>query len=415
MTNKPFNVNEKNGVLPNGNNEPKSGNSELVFSSTYVNDKKVKLKFYKDMNTPKENVEDVNKNVSQPIIELKKNRPKVSVEDVTKAIAESEDTTETTDSDERDLWDVTAYETLIKGAAMEDPIPLYEPFWNEGEIGILFAKSNVGKSTLAVQIADEISRQGKTVYYLDYEQSIKQFQLKYTNKETKEMYKFSEFLKRPNLFIEKSSSNDEAIERFFAMVKKKAEQGGRVFILDNLTFLVAKIENAEEILAFMKRLKVLKDEYNLIFLILAHTTKTKDTKPITQDDLAGSKKLMNFADSAFALGKSRIDSSIYIKQIKARMGSIVYHEDNVLVGVLEKENNFVRFVERRTATEESLLKKSNKAIENPDKLEDFERAYMLHKQEGLSFRQIGKELDISDKTAAKWVKQWEDILARSVA
>ena len=165
----------------------------------------------------------------------------------------------------------------------------------------------------------------------------------------------------------------------------------------------------------MKKLKVLKDEYNLSFLILAHTTKTRDTKPITQDDLAGSKKLMNFADSAFALGKSRVDSSIYIKQIKARMGSIVYHEDNVLVGVLEKENNFVRFVERRTATEESLLKKSNKAIENPNKLEDIERAYMLYKQEGLSFRQIGKELDISDKTAAKWVKQWENILARSVA
>ena len=261
MINKPFNVNEKNGVLPNGNNEPKSGNSELVFSSTYVNDKKVKLKSYKDMNTPKENVEDVNKKVSQPIIELKKNRPKVSVEKIGKTIAELEEMENETDNDERDLWDVTAYETLIKGAAMEDPIPLYEPFWNEGEIGILFAKSNVGKSTLAVQIADEISRQGKTVYYLDYEQSIKQFQLKYTNKETKEMYKFSEFLKRPNLFIEKSSSNDEAIERFFAMVKKKAEQGGRVFILDNLTFLVAKIENAEEILAFMKRLKVLKDEF----------------------------------------------------------------------------------------------------------------------------------------------------------
>lgn len=388
-----------------------SGNYQLAFSSTYINNKKVKLKSYKYMENKKTKIQ----NSMQPIIELKDNRPKVDIENVTKAIEDSDERVNETDSEERDLWDVTANETLIKGAEMEDPISLYKCLWNEGEICILFAKSNVGKSTLAVQIADEISRQGKTVFYLDYEQSVKQFQLKYTNKETKEMYKFSEFLKRPNLFIEKSSSEGEAIERFFSMVKKKAEQGGKIFILDNLTFLVAKIENAEEILAFMKRLKVLKDKYNLSFLILAHTTKTRDTKPITQDDLAGSKKLMNFADSAFALGKSRVDSSIYIKQIKARMGSIVYHEDNVLVGVLEKENNFVRFVERRTATEESLLKKSNKAIENPDKLEDVERAYMLHKQEGLSFRQIGKELDISDKTAAKWVKQWENILARSVA
>lgn len=389
----------------------KLGNYQLAFSSTYVNNNKVKLKSYK--NKKKKGTE--NKISVQPIIELKEGKPKIDIQNITKTINENDKLSLDDNKEELDLWDVTANETLIKGAAIADPTPLYEPFWYEGEIGILFAKSNVGKSTLAVQIADEISRKGKVVYYLDYEQSIKQFQIKYTNEETKDMFQFSDNLKRPNLFIEKSSSEDDAIKRFFKMVKKKAEEGGRIFILDNITFLVGKIENAEEIMAFMKKLKVLKDEYNLSFLILAHTTKTRDTKPITQDDLAGSKKLMNFADSAFALGKSRVDSSIYIKQIKARMGSIVYHEDNVLVGVLEKENNFVRFVERRTATEESLLKKSNKAIGNPDKLEDIERAYMLYKQEGLSFRQIGKELDISDKTAAKWVKQWENILARSVA
>ena len=415
MEKKFFHINRNDGSLPNRNNEPKSGNSELVFSSTYVNDKNVKLKSYKGMNTPKENKEDVNENNTQPTIEIKDDRPKIDIESVTRTIAESENTVKASDSDERDLWDVTANETLIKGASIADPTPLYEPFWYEGEIGILFAKSNVGKSTLAVQIADKISQGGKIVYYLDYEQSIKQFQLKYTNKDSKAMYKFSNNLKRPNLIIEKSSCEESAIERFFKMVKKKAEEGGKIFILDNITFLVAKIENAEEILAFIKRLKVLKDEYNLSFLILAHTTKTRDTKPITQDDLAGSKKLMNFADSAFAMGKSRIDSSIYIKQIKARMGSIVYHEDNVLVGNLEKEDNFVRFVEHKTTTEESLLKKSNKAISNPQKLEDIELAYTLHTQEGLSFRQISKELGVSDKTIAKWVGQMEDIYTQSAS
>ena len=380
---------------------------KLAYRSTYIKDKNIKFKSYEKMDMNKVNVENLNKNTMKPMIELKDKRPKLNIENVTKSISSNMDTVKTNDSEERDLWDVTANETLKKGAEMNDPIPLYEPFWYEGEIGILFAKSNVGKSTLAVQIADKISQGGKIVYYLDYEQSIKQFQLKYTNKDSKAMYKFSNNLKRPNLIIEKSSSEDSAIERFFKMVKKKAEEGGKIFILDNITFLVAKIENAEEILAFMKRLKVLKDEYNLSFLILAHTTKTRDTKPITQDDLAGSKKLMNFADSAFAMGKSRVDSSIYIKQIKARMGSIVYHEDNVLVGNLEKEDNFVRFVDYKTTTEESLLKKSKKAISDPQKLEDIELAYTLHTQEGLSFRQISKELGVSDKTIAKWVGQKE--------
>ena len=353
-----------------------------------------------------------NQEISNMEIEVKNQRPNAN-ELFRKAINGSSRQATNAESEEYDLWDVTANETLKRGAAMKDPIPLYEPFWYEGEIGILFAKSNAGKSTLAVQIADAISKQGKTVYYLDYEQSEKQFQLRYTNKETKEMYGFSEEFKRPRLIIELSSGEETAIARFFKMVKKKAEQGGKIFILDNVTFLISKIENGADIIAFMKRLKNLKEEYGLSFLILAHTTKTKDAKPITQDDLAGSKKLMNFADSAFAIGKSRVDGSIYLKQIKARMGSIVYHEDNVLVGGLVNDNNFLHFEDFRTATEESLLKKSNKAVTDPTKIEDIELAYTLHSKEGLSNRQIAKELGVSDKTIGKWIRQYENILARS--
>ena len=359
-----------------------------------------------------ENQEAKNQEISNMEIEVKNQRPNAN-ELFRKAINGSRRQATNAESEEYDLWDVTANETLKRGAAMKDPIPLYEPFWYEGEIGILFAKSNVGKSTLAVQIADAISKQGKTVYYLDYEQSEKQFQLRYTNKETKEMYEFSEEFKRPRLIIELSSGEETAIARFFKMVKKKAEQGGKIFILDNITFLISKIENGADIIAFMKRLKNLKEEYGLSFLILAHTTKTKDAKPITQDDLAGSKKLMNFTDSAFAMGKSRVDGSIYLKQIKARMGSIVYHEDNVLVGGLVNDNNFLHFEDYGTATEESLLKKSNKAVSDPTKIEDIELAYTLHSKEGLSNRQIAKELGVSDKTIGKWIRQYESILARS--
>ena len=44
----------------------------------------------------------------------------------------------------------------------------------------MFADSNVGKSILAVQIADRIARTDN-VLYLDFELSEKQFQLRYTN------------------------------------------------------------------------------------------------------------------------------------------------------------------------------------------------------------------------------------------
>ena len=36
--------------------------------------------------------------------------------------------------------------------------PLWSPFWNEGEISVLFSETNVGKSVLATQIANDVAR-----------------------------------------------------------------------------------------------------------------------------------------------------------------------------------------------------------------------------------------------------------------
>ena len=64
-----INYSGNNGGLSNGDTESKSGNSELVFSSTYVNDKNVKLKAFNTMNTQKNE-----ENEAQPIIEVKKKK-----------------------------------------------------------------------------------------------------------------------------------------------------------------------------------------------------------------------------------------------------------------------------------------------------------------------------------------------------
>ena len=79
--------------------------------------------------------------------------------------------------------------------AKRTPIPkcLFAEFWHEGEICILFADSNLGKSILAVQIADSISKNKKIggfkletikqqVLYFDFELSAKQFEVRYAEK-----------------------------------------------------------------------------------------------------------------------------------------------------------------------------------------------------------------------------------------
>ena len=71
----------------------------------------------------------------------------------------------------------TANRTILEASLLPMPRALWDSFWYEGELSCLFADSNVGKSILAVQIADRIARTDN-VLYLDFELSEKQFQLR---------------------------------------------------------------------------------------------------------------------------------------------------------------------------------------------------------------------------------------------
>ncbi len=64
----------------------------------------------------------------------------------------------------------TANLTILEASRQPAPRALWKSFWYEGELSCLFADSNVGKSILAVQIADRIARTD-IVLYLDFELS----------------------------------------------------------------------------------------------------------------------------------------------------------------------------------------------------------------------------------------------------
>lgn len=90
-----------------------------------------------------------------------------------------------------------ANRTVLEASLLPTPRALWDSFWYEGELSCLFADSNVGKSILAVQIADRIARTDN-VLYLDFELSDKQFQLRYTD-EHGNLYTFPEKLYRVSL------------------------------------------------------------------------------------------------------------------------------------------------------------------------------------------------------------------------
>lgn len=239
------------------------------------------------------------------------------------------------------------------------PIPkmLFDELWYENELCILFADTNTGKSILAYQIAVSISKskpingfrldvKKKKVLYFDFELSDKQFELRYSENYANH-FKFPDDFYRAEIVSEtdmpKQFSSYEAylIHSLEEVIIKKQI---RVLIVDNITYLSAATEKAKDALPLMKQLIALKKKYNLSMLVLAHTPKRDISKPISKNDLQGSKMLINFCDSSFTIGESNQDKSLrYIKQIKARNNGFLFDKDNVVVCNIVKYSNFLEF------------------------------------------------------------------------
>jgi len=281
------------------------------------------------------------------------------------------------------------------------PRPLFRELWHEGEVCILFADTNTGKSILAVQIAEMLSAE-HLVLYFDFEMSAKQFEGRYSN-DYKDHYPFRENLRRleldpdaeiPEGWIFEEYLND-CIERIIV------KTGAKILIIDNLTYLRQEIEKAKDALPLMKELKALKNRHSLSILALAHTPKRDMTKPITRNDLQGSKMLMNFCDSAFSIGESASDNTLrYIKQIKARATELIYSNNNVIVARITKPDNFLCFEFIGYGNERDHLKQ----VVHEDRNEMHEQVLELYKQ-GQSLRQIGEQLGISHITVRNVVQK----------
>ena len=242
--------------------------------------------------------------------------------------------------------------------ASKRPIPrmLFSEFWYEQELCILFADTNVGKTILAVQIADSISRgqsipgfkletMAQKVIYCDFELNDKQFQGRYSHNYG-EPYVFSDNFLRVEINPDAVFPEDASFELSLSNAIESViiETGAKILIIDNITYLRHENERAKDALPLMKHLKMLKNKYNLSLLVLAHTPKRDLTKPLTRNDLQGSKVLMNFCDSSFAIGESSSESSFrYIKMIKVRSTEHIYDSYNIIVCQITKPDNFLHF------------------------------------------------------------------------
>lgn len=357
-----------------------------------------------------EQAKDTNNKLLNPVFEL--NKYNIGVEDI-KSEAEQLTKQGNEAKESKGLFTVKTASRWIEQAKTR-PIPkmLFGEFWFEGELCILFADTNLGKSILAVQIGNSISKgeqisgfkletSKQPILYFDFELSDKQFENRYSIK-FEQHYNFDDNFIRIEINPEAVIPENKSFEDFLndSLERSIIETGAKILIIDNLTYLKNETEKAKDALPLMKHLKALKNKYSLSILALAHTPKRDLSKPITRNDLQGSKMLINFCDSSFSIGESNTDKNLrYIKQIKQRNTEQIYDAENVCICQIDKPFNFLLFEFVNFGKEWEHLKHHTEK----DKESLNEKVNEL-KQKGRSFREIGAELGISHMKVSRILK-----------
>jgi hypothetical protein len=290
--------------------------------------------------------------------------------------------------------------------------------WHEDELCILFADTNLGKSILAVQLGYNIGKNCHTepfdyqlngtakVLYIDFELSANQFKARYTHPQHG-THHFGENFYRAG--FNQGGDNPLLYDKYDTYVREEIESciqqtKAKVLIIDNITCMGSSTSYANAALPLMKSLKSMRTQYGLSILVLAHIPKRRLYQPITVNDLQGSKMLINFADSAFAIGQSQAGPDIrYIKQIKQRNTASDYGAGHVCLFRISKQLSFLGFEFLGYDTEQAHLQKVGSALSE----ETINHIVELGRQ-GLVIRQIAAHLKIGVSSVARILKKVKD-------
>ena len=180
----------------------------------------------------------------------------------------------------------SANQCLADAQTMPIPQQLYSSLVYEGEITILVADTNVGKSIFAVQISNEIAKYQR-VLYIDLELSDKQFERRYSE-DFANHFCFEENLMRVDFTQHFSIPDNVTYDDYFiaSLVELIKRTEASVVVIDNMTKLISTdTDSAGKAKPLMDRLCALKMDFGLTLILLEHTRKCDASRPITLNDI----------------------------------------------------------------------------------------------------------------------------------
>ena len=144
----------------------------------------------------------------------------------------------------------TAKQRILDAHNLPDIKKLFDVFWQTGELAILFGDTGLGKSILAIMIADSISKgitalgltnenDSMPILFYDFELSDKQFETRYTVDGV--MHDFSESFRIDNIDMNELCTKNPGLdldEIIYQKIKSDIEyHKPKAVFVDNITFL----------------------------------------------------------------------------------------------------------------------------------------------------------------------------------
>jgi KaiC/GvpD/RAD55 family RecA-like ATPase len=310
-----------------------------------------------------------------------------------------------------DLW--------IDDADAQPPItPLFDMFWLEGELAFMFGSTGIGKSILAVQIADAIAKGAKVqgfdgvqepmkVCLFDFELSTRQFAKRYRD-ENGNRHKFSPNFLRAEIDVNAEIPKGISFQDYIlAQIEQTIiEHRLEVVVIDNLTALNSNVTESKDASELMQKLQRLKKRYKISMLVIGHTPKRDISRPMTRNDMAGSMNLINFCDSAFCIGESVKESNVrYVKQVKVRDAEFRYDSENVATFRVVKNGCYLCFEHIGFHDEKEHLRARTES-----ELSELEANILtLHQNEpNLSYSEIARRLNTNKMRVSRVLKKAMD-------
>lgn len=197
-----------------------------------------------------------------------------------------------------------------------DSTDLWQRLWARGEMACLFGEPCVGKSILAMQIANELKNKQLSVIYFDLEN------FEYPVKPLVETCSPSDYYATPD-------------EKLQFIAQEIADKKPQAVIIDEISLLTDS-KDPFSMRQTLNSLRIISRHNGTAMLLIAHSKKLKKKDLATTDELQHPYEIMHACDSVFSLTEtSRHNATTnqkthYIKQHKNRMAPVFLGDDAVM-------------------------------------------------------------------------------------